>query len=122
MAIVLSLSTQIQIALQLGYERVPDPDAYMGAYYIKDGLKWIFNIVGLKKTLNVGSDEDLKAQDYDVAAYYDVKKNWSKYCDMITGSDLTPLYDDLCVTGEPDELVYMADGMWLNSNGDLVER
>lgn len=33
-------------ALRLGYEEFPDENAYGGAYYIKDGLKWIFTIVG----------------------------------------------------------------------------
>ena len=122
MAIVLSVTEQIQIALKLGYERVPDEDAYTSAYYVKNGLKWIFNIVGIKKTLNVSSDDELREQDYDVETYYDVRRNYNKYKQMIVGSDLTSLYEDLRVTDDPDEWVYLADGMWMNGDGDLIER
>lgn len=38
------------VALRMGYKEYPDENAYGDAYYIKDGLKWIFNITGLKKT------------------------------------------------------------------------
>lgn len=38
------------VALRMGYKECPDENAYGDAYYIKDGLKWIFNITGLKKT------------------------------------------------------------------------
>ncbi|HGG9109387.1 TPA: hypothetical protein ACJJYX_004276 [Enterobacter cloacae] len=122
MAIVFSVPEQIQIALALGYERVPDEEAYTSAYYVKNGMKWIFNIVGLKKTLNVSSDDELKQQDYDVETYYEVRRNYNKYKDMISDNDLSTLYEDLRVTDDPDEYVYLADGMWMNGNGDLVER
>lgn len=36
------------VALRMGYKECPDENAYEDAYYIKDGLKWIFNITGLK--------------------------------------------------------------------------
>ncbi|HGA6453926.1 TPA: hypothetical protein ACIS73_004238, partial [Salmonella enterica subsp. enterica serovar Saintpaul] len=32
------------VALRMGYKECPDENAYGDAYYIKDGLKWIFNI------------------------------------------------------------------------------
>ncbi|HFW0235537.1 TPA: hypothetical protein ACIARU_004134, partial [Salmonella enterica subsp. enterica serovar Reading] len=44
------------VALRMGYKECPDENAYGDAYYIKDGLKWIFNITGLKKRLGVYSD------------------------------------------------------------------
>lgn len=127
----LTLAEQIQLALNLGYEAVPDQEAYTGAYFIKSGKKWIFNIIGLKKTLNVTSDDELRMQDYDVDMYFEIRQNWSQYQDMIFGSDdiapspeneLTSIYHDLQVTNDPEEMVYLSDGMWLDSNGRIVQR
>ncbi|MTC57374.1 MULTISPECIES: hypothetical protein [Providencia] len=127
----LTLAEQIQLALNLGYEAVPDQDAYTGAYFIKGGKKWIFNIIGLKKTLNVTSDDELRMQDYDVDMYFEISQNWSQYQDMIFGSDdispspeneLTSIYHDLQLTNDPGEMVYLSDGMWLDSNGRIVQR
>ncbi|MCY9797065.1 hypothetical protein B9P84_16805 [Citrobacter braakii] len=126
-----TLAEQIQLALNLGYEAIPDQEAYTGAYFIKDDKKWIFNIVGLKKTLNVTSDDELRVQDYDVDMYFEIRGNWSKYQDMIFASDditpspnneLTSIYLNLQVTEEPGEMVYLSDGMWLDSNGQIVQR
>lgn len=127
----LTLAEQIQLALNLSYEAVPDQEAYTGAYFIKGGKKWIFNIIGLKKTLNVSSDDELRAQDYDVDMYFEIRQNWGHYQDMIFGSEniipspqneLTSIYHDLQVTNEPGEMVYLSDGMWLDSNGRIVQR
>ncbi|MGT3194349.1 hypothetical protein [Yersinia enterocolitica] len=127
----LTLAEQIQLALNLGYEAVPDQEAYTRAYFIKGGKKWIFNIIGLKKTLNVTSDDELRIQDYDVDMYFEIRRNCSQYQDMILGSDyiapspeneLTSIYHDLLVTNEPGEMVYLSDGMWLDSNGRIVQR
>lgn len=127
----LTLAEQIQLALNLGYEAVPDQEAYTGAYFIKSGKKWIFNIIGLKKTLNVTSDDELRMQDYDVDMYFEIRQNCSQYQDMIFGSDdiapspeneLTSIYHDLQVTNDPEEMVYLSDGMWLDSNGRIVQR
>ncbi|MGP2947316.1 hypothetical protein [Serratia nevei] len=127
----LTLAEQIQLALNLGYEAVPDQEAYTGAYFIKNGRKWIFNIIGLKKTLNVTSDDELRMQDYDVDMYFGIRQNWSQYQDMIFGNDdivpsreneLTSIYHDLQVTNDPGEMVYLSDGMWLDSNGQIVQR
>ncbi|WP_052174185.1 hypothetical protein [Proteus mirabilis] len=79
-----TLAEQIQLALSLGYEAVPDQEAYTGAYFIKSGKKWIF---GLKKTLNITSDDELRMQDYDVDMYFEIRQNWSQYQDMIFGND-----------------------------------
>lgn len=125
------MAEQKQLASNLGYEEVPDQDAYTGAYFIKNGKKWIFNITGLKKTLNVTSDDELRAQDYDVDMYFEIRQNRYQYQVMILGSDgivpltkneLTSVYHDLQVTNEPEEIVYLSDGMWLDSHGRIVQR
>ncbi|HGD3308530.1 TPA: hypothetical protein ACI4AU_002581 [Proteus mirabilis] len=126
-----TLAEQIQLALSLGYEAVPDQEAYTEAYFIKSGKKWIFNIIGLKKTLNITSDDELRMQDYDVDMYFEIRQNWSQYQDMIFGNDdiapspeneLTSIYHDLQVTNDSGEMVYLSDGMWLDSNGRIVQR
>ncbi|MGC2868989.1 hypothetical protein [Proteus vulgaris] len=126
-----TLAEQIQLALNLGYEAVPDQEAYTGAYFIKSGKKWIFNIIGLKKTLNITSDDELRMQDYDIDMYFEIRQNWSQYQDMIFGNndiapspenELTSIYHDLQVTNDSGEMVYLSDGMWLDSNGRIVQR
>ncbi len=53
------------VAQCMGYKEFPDENAYDDACYIKDALKWVFKITGLKK-LSVYSDDDLFKQNYDV--------------------------------------------------------
>ncbi len=62
-------------------KNAPDENAYGDAYYIKDGLKWIFNITGLKKRLGVYSDDDLRKQNYDVDTYYQVENQQEESAD-----------------------------------------
>ncbi|HDM8260362.1 hypothetical protein PPO02_07620 [Proteus mirabilis] len=70
-------------------------------------------------------------QDYDVDMYFEIRQNWSQYQDMIFGNDdiapspeneLTSIYHDLQVTNDSGEMVYLSDGMWLDSNGRIVQR
>lgn len=61
------------VALRMGYKEFPDENAYDDACYIKDALKWVFKITGLKKRLSVYSDDDLRKQNYDVDTYYRVE-------------------------------------------------
>ncbi|MFU8908516.1 hypothetical protein ACNARK_16990 [Proteus sp. DFP240708] len=127
----LTLEKHIQLALHLGYKAVPDQEAYTGAYYIKDGKKWIFNIIALKNKLNVTSDNELRLQDYDVDIYYEIHKNKSQYQDVIfrnsdithsSKSELISLYHELQISNEDEEMVYLSDGMWLDSSGKIVQR
>lgn len=46
------------VVLWMGYKECFDENVYGDVYYIKDGLKWIFNIIGLKKWFGVYSDDD----------------------------------------------------------------
>ncbi len=63
--------------------------------------------------------------------YFEIRQNWSQYQDMIFGNDdiapspeneLTSIYHDLQVTNDSGEMVYLSDGMWLDSNGRIVQR
>lgn len=81
--------------------------------------------------MNITSDDELRMQDYDVDMYFEIRQNWSQYQDMIFGNDdiapspeneLTSIYHDLQVTNDSGEMVYLSDGMWLDSNGRIVQR
>lgn len=81
--------------------------------------------------MNITSDDELRMQDYDVDMYFEIHQNWSQYQDMIFGNDdiapspeneLTSIYHDLQVTNDSGEMVYLSDGMWLDSNDRIVQR
>ena len=49
MAIVNVKKHTVKRALSMGFEKMLDDRGYdSGAYYVKDGKKWIFDIVALK--------------------------------------------------------------------------
>jgi hypothetical protein len=60
----------IQLALTLGFEEMLDENAYNGKFYIKDDQIWIHDIVALKRKLQIFSDEELRALNYDVDSYH----------------------------------------------------
>lgn len=60
---------QQMLAFHLGYARVEDKRAYGGAYYIKDGKKWIFNATELMRSLQLSNIEELEAYGYAVQDY-----------------------------------------------------
>ncbi len=97
-------------ALDMGYEKTPDINAYSGAYYIKDGKKWIFNIIGLKKDLGVTSDDDLRQENYDVDVYWMIEKD-------PVNSGMIALYEDLTV--ESGASAYLEGGMYLHPDGSI---
>ncbi|EAA8738574.1 TPA: hypothetical protein ACS54F_001669 [Salmonella enterica] len=101
------------VALRMGYKECPDENAYGDAYYIKDGLKWIFNITGLKKRLGVYSDDDLRKQNYDVDTYYRVENQQEEIAD----DEMQSLYHNLAV--EEGEPVYLEGGMYLYPDGSI---
>ncbi|MES0232041.1 hypothetical protein [Citrobacter portucalensis] len=105
-------------ALRLGYEEFPDENAYGGAYYIKDGLKWIFTIVGLKKHLGIYNDDDLRNEKYDVDTYYRLESESEPEPEPEPeDNEMQSLYDDLKISdGEP---VYLEGGMYLYPDGSI---
>lgn len=90
----------------------PDENAYSGAYYIKNGLKWIFNIQGLKKDLGVASNEQLSHENYDVETYV-ILENEPENIEM------KQVYQDLEVEVESGEPVYLEGGMYLYPDGSI---
>lgn len=80
---------------------------------LKMGLKWIFNITGLKKRLGVYSDDDLRKQNYDVDTYYRVENQPEESAD----DEMQSLYHNLAV--EEGEPVYLEGGMYLYPDGSI---
>ncbi len=59
-----------RLALQFGFKKVYSDYGYNGKYFIKNGKKWIHDIVALKKHLGLSSNIELKRKGYDVDTYY----------------------------------------------------
>ena len=106
----------VELALALKYERVPDPSAYKGCYFIKNNKKWIHNIKALKTKLGVSSNEDLENLDYDVENYHAYKNHTNKMVD----NEMVQIYE--AITHLDGEATYLMDGMWLLPDGTMEER
>ncbi|WP_044469485.1 hypothetical protein [Mannheimia massilioguelmaensis] len=73
-------------ALIAGYVEVADDRAYNGRYFIKNGKKWIHNLVALRNKLNNEygryiDDEELLA-GYPEGFGYDVDNYYSRHNEM----------------------------------------
>lgn len=95
-------------ALSMGFEKVLDERAYNGAYYVKDGKIWIFDITALKQRQGVSSNEELEAQGYDVETYLSLENE---------PNELVALYEDITV--EDGEPVYLEGEMYLYPDGSM---
>lgn len=105
----------IELARALGYQEISDTNAFKGVLFVKDGLKWIHNIDGLKNHLGVTSSQELALLDYDVDAYF----KRENYTNEMADDEMKGLYLNLQV--EEGEPVYMSDGMYLFPDGSLKE-
>ncbi|EJF8969879.1 hypothetical protein M9H41_003418, partial [Escherichia coli] len=79
-----------------------------GAYYVKDGKKWIFDIVALKQKQGATSDDELKILGYDVDTYNLVKNE---------SNELAELYQDIAV--EDGEPMYLEGDVYLYPDGSI---
>lgn len=61
--------SSIEQAQWLGYVRVEDKNAFMGAYYIKNGKKWIYNLEALGKKLGATCHFDFIRHGYAIEDY-----------------------------------------------------
>ncbi|WP_312383581.1 hypothetical protein [Atlantibacter subterraneus] len=109
MAFITVKKHTVKRALSMGFEKVLDDRGYdSGAYYFKDGKKWIFDIVALKQKQGVTSDDELKNLGYDVDTY-NLLKNES--------NELAELYQDIAV--EDGEPMYLEGGVDLYPDGSI---
>ncbi|MEQ5575061.1 hypothetical protein ABN306_19865 [Providencia huaxiensis] len=99
----------VRKALSMGFEKVFDDRDYdAGAYYIKDGKKWIFDINALKQKQNIFSDNELKELGYDVDTYKSVAKELD---------EMSIIYQDIVI--EDGEAIYLEGGMYLYPDGSI---
>lgn len=105
----------VELALAKGYQAVPDPNAYRGVFYVRNGLIWIHEIDALKYSLGVSSTEELRDHSYDVDSYYKYKD----YSNDMADAELESLYAELSPgEGQP---AYLMDGMYLFPDGSIGE-
>lgn len=96
-------------ALEHGFIRQPEHENGW-PLYMRDGLKWIYSMAGLKRTLNVHTTAQLQALGYDVQTYLAINRE---------PGEMETLYQDLAVfEGEPS---YMGDGMYIFPDGTIKE-
>ncbi|EFP0168637.1 hypothetical protein HLW99_003245 [Escherichia coli] len=109
MAIITVKKHTVKKALSMGFEKVLDDRGYdSGAYYVKDGKKWIFDIVALKQKQGATSDDELKILGYVVDTYNLVKNE---------SNELAELYQDIAV--EDGEPMYLEGGVYLYPDGSI---
>lgn len=109
MAIITVKKHTVKKALSMGFEKVLDDRGYdSGVYYVKDGKKWIFDIVALKQKQGATSDDELKILGYDVDTYNLVKNE---------SNELAELYQDIAV--EDGEPMYLEGGVYLYPDGSI---
>jgi len=103
------------LPIDYGFKKVEDPAAMGGVYYIKNGLKWIFDIKALKRKLRLCDDSDLTERGYDVDMYYRAYRLTPNKGKKRPVSDI---YQD--VLGDGSDM-YLCDGMWITSTGGIYE-
>jgi len=106
----------VELALCIGYEEVQDANAFKGCYFIKDGKKWIHDIVALMRHLDVELYEDLESLGYDLENYHSYKDHSNE---MAT-QEMQSIYRG--ITHCEGEATYLSDGMWLLPDGTMEER
>ncbi|WP_338464456.1 hypothetical protein [Franconibacter daqui] len=115
MAFINSTKHKVEKALSMGFEKVIDDRGYdSGAYYIKDGKKWIFDIVALKQKQGVTSDEELQNLGYDVDTYNYLENEPSS---TNGPNEMAELYQDIAF--EDGEPMYLEGGLYLYPDGSI---
>lgn len=106
-----------EAARELGFVEVPHELGHNGrSVFMRDGLKWIYNINGLKKDLGVNSDMQLVNLGYDVKTYRDMMT----IHDLNT-KELRDLFQDLDNSGAVlGGRVYLEGGLWLYPDGTIA--
>lgn len=105
-------------AVDYGFKKVEDPSAYGGCYFIKNGLKWIFDIAALMSRLGYNTEEQLVQRGYDVKTYYHVNPVKSLRTTPSYDNSNNDIYQD--IHGDNSDM-YLCDGMWVTSSGVIYE-
>ena len=113
---MMDYNKNVELAIAHRFQKVLDPSAYNGCYYIKDHNKWIHKIDALKSKLGVSSDEELISLDYDVESYY----KYHTFTDKMVDNELIQIYNG--ITHSSGEPTYLHDGVWLYPDGTLEDR
>ncbi|QLB40759.1 hypothetical protein [Mannheimia pernigra] len=108
-------------AILAGYEECTDEYDYNGSYFIKDEKIWIHDLESLCEKMGFTTIQEIKDAGY---AFDD----WLKYKDLTTSQmeseslfaeeEMLDIY--AAIGGNGSNNVYLADGMWLTPEGELV--
>lgn len=85
--------------------------------FVKDGKKWIYTIIGLKKDLGLNTDEQLIALGYDVETYWRLERKARE-----NPNPLSALHATIHPSDTDSYPVYLEDGMWLYADGSIRSR
>lgn len=112
-----------QKAELLGYKSVEKKGAYGGVYYINEqGEKWIHRLANLAFVMDFNTLQDAEDAGYTVDDYLEYVDITSKELEaLLAQREMQSLYDDLRVSYDEDEPVYLCDGVYLNSEGEIVD-
>lgn len=114
------LKSSIRCALENGYIAIANEDAFSGAVYIKNGIKWIHEIELLKLKLEIVNDVDLVGLGYNVGDFYKYNtNNFPKYAKEIVRQELLDIFMEDFLD-YPDRKIYLGDGIYMDENGDLL--
>lgn len=106
-------------AVCLGYEEVDDPNAFGGKFFIKDGKIWIHKDA-LVKAFPVSSIRELEEYGYNVEDYYEYAPLSLKETERLVGrKEMLNIFGD--GVADDDGLIYIADGVYMTEDGDLID-
>lgn len=112
-----------QKAELLGYKSIHDPRAYGGIYYTNDqGEIWIHRLANLALKMNFETLGDAEEAGYAVDDYLEyVDLTPEELLDLLSKREMQNLYEELCISHDENELVYLSDGVYLNSEGEFID-
>ncbi|MEG9531310.1 hypothetical protein [Mannheimia indoligenes] len=106
-------------AILAGYEECTDEYAYNGSYFIKDDKIWIHDLESLCDKMGFKSIKEVDEAGYAIDDWFKYKNlKPDQVMELFEENDLLEIYEAIGGNGFDD--VYLADGMWLTPEGELV--
>lgn len=107
----------------LGYKRQDDYRAYGGAYYFDhNGKIWIHRLANLAYRMDFQTLQDAEDAGYNVDDYFEyLDLSPDDIKTLLSKREMQDIYQNLCTNIYDEELVYLCDGVYLNSEGELID-
>ncbi|WP_165464534.1 hypothetical protein [Enterobacter cloacae] len=105
-------------ALSNGFVEIPNESTEGDRpLFVKDGKKWIYTIIGLKKDLGVNTDEQLISLGYDVETYWQLENKARENL-----KPLSDLHAEIRPSDSDDGPVHLEGDSWLYPDGSIHSR